>query len=547
MQIPNVDTSKQYHSHDGFGTWVTNDVFSWTNQLVASTASILQLIPEQSQIVLYDQTPTELLSGNLLQQRFYFNIELRMLTFPFSGFQVEGPVPLETVGTWREGLKKTPSEYLRYHVDMDVAPLFQSLPTDVKAGQNTPHVYPIPSWPHLLYGLDGIRNFTDYFSRIKMYIILHHKDLRYPKLRTLFTRLSLNLDTFAPTAKVVDSFFYENVESTNRSKVSRLVVWYDFLDKHLSLYTPQWSQLNLRAWKAASIFVLLERGSFRNYFLLLFLQTSPRQMKTDELYLSGIVEINSALRMYELTTQILVAPKSTTSKIVRKKLRLFQPRSQTSTPIPIMIWFDFIVDLFYAPTRIQQVLAIFALINFLTVSRFNEVLSFQMSQLQPTTEQISFSKTIRILPINMHKSKVGPQTYAIPILLEADMLNLEILLQLLEPHLKPAHLSLRELQLPNFPRMNNALFNKLLAKAWKTFLAKPTVSFDPRDTHFTSHSLRKLSAEFYVNVLKLDVHYVRILFGHSIKSRVLERDYLQKTRFQLTQETYWKLATSKKN
>ena len=273
------------------------------------------------------------------------------------------------------------------------------------------------------------------------------------------------------------------------------------------------------------------------------MEQSDNQWDTDKHYLSAIKEINSLQRIYELTNQILVAPTAITSKIVRRKVQLKKTKSQTSTPVPLMLWFELMTDLLHSDKQIDVILSLFGLINFLTISRFNEVISFQVSQLIFFNRQIAPEREARVLAVDLKKTKTGAQYYEIPLLLDAEALNLEYLVERLKPFLKHNHLSLRELNHPKYPKMTNAIFNNLLETAWIQFLQKPTIFFDPRDTVFTSHSIRKLSAEFYLNILNFDLEYVRMLFGHKPTSRVLERVYLQRSHFQLTQDVLWKLSS----
>ena len=105
--------------------------------------------------------------------------------------------------------------------------------------------------------------------------------------------------------------------------------------------------------------------------------------------------------------------------------------------------------------------------------------------------------------------------------------------------MQPNHRDLRDLNLKPFKNLSNGAFNSAIEEYWNEFLETTPLSFDPMGTHFKSHTLRKLSADFYIEILGLDKNYVRILYGHKETSRTLETVYMRKSRFQLTQEAYW--------
>ena len=541
--VPILDIAKNFVECGSHQKFVTNDPYLWVAKLVISLESYLQKLPEQIIFVPSETRPKTYGPNKRFQRKFYQNFSKRISKFPYSTLKENERTPIETLKPWVDTLTPYADENLEFIPGYYSISGLVSKPTDLSKDDLTAQQFSYPNVPGTIFGTKSVRNkLVDYFSRIKMYIVLHHKDLRDQGLRNLCTNLALDLNTLNPQAKVVDLFFSKNAESTNRSKVSRLVVWFDYLQKHLPLHLPQWSDLNTRAWKASSIFVLLERQHFRSYFFLSFLEQSDNQWDTDKHYLSAIKEINSLQRIYELTNQILVAPTAITSKIVRRKVQLKKTKSQTSTPVPLMLWFELMTDLLHSDKQIDVILSLFGLINFLTISRFNEVISFQVSQLLFFNRQIAPEREARVLAVDLKKTKTGAQYYEIPLLLDAEALNLEYLVERLKPFLKHNHLSLRELNHPKYPKMTNAIFNNLLETAWIQFLQKPTIFFDPRDTVFTSHSIRKLSAEFYLNILNFDLEYVRMLFGHKPTSRVLERVYLQRSHFQLTQDVLWKLS-----
>ena len=544
VSIPRYNFEKLFVEGAGpFGLWVTTDVFNFGSLFASAVSAELSVLPNQLEIVYSDLSPVEFFSLPKKAQRFYRIVELFLNTFPYSVLRVkngEQPcVPIKHISSWGRKSGRRPLPFLKY------LPYAYSTPALIAKGtsypaERTAHIINVPCWPNLTLGRRGTRNFTDFFSRIKMYICLFKYDIDDKKLRLNLYNTVLDYPSHYPRARVVDHFFYLNKPCTNRSKLSRVIRWYHFLQPLLSLPdSPHLSPLDLQAYKATKIFNILIHEEFRPWHFTLFSEHSENKSTTDELYFSAITDINNAMLQYELTSLKLTAPTALTSKQVKHKQNTEDNKSQKASIIPLNIFLRFVAKLYHSKDKKKHLFALLCLINFLSVSRFSELLSFHMSQLKFKERHLESGKVRRYLPIKLYRSKVGKQEYELPVIPYWPLLNLEFLLQKLTPFLQKKHKDLRDLNLKPFKKLSNAAFNKAIDKYWNEFLKQTSLSFDPMGTHFKSHTLRKLSADFYIDLLGLNKNYVRILYGHKETSRTLESVYMRKSRFQLTQEAYW--------
>ena len=543
LELKYLNFCKDFVEEEGVPLFVTDDIFRWSDEFFASTALILKHMPEHLQFEYRNCSPEEISDFLPAHNILYRNLDLRLQGMPFSQIQdgKKCDVPMDKIMSQNAMAARWGVPSFDHIPEAASTPLIGALGTDIEKRRLTGHPIAVPTMFGHNYAVDPERKaFLDcIFNRIKLYLIINQRNIKNKVLRLKMISVVINKDSLCPWARVVDSVFFSNAPCTNRSKFSRLIVWFRFLQERYELIDHQWSTLNSRAWQIASMFVLIKRGHFRNYFFVAFGERSTNDPETDHHYYSIVTEISKALKVYELTDFTLTAPKSVLGKIEKGKKIGRKTVSQKSTPVPLNLWLQFTASLFHSGVAEKKLFAILGLLNFLTIARFDEVVSLHFSQLQIQTRQISLTKSVKVLPIRLEHSKVGVQEYEIPVITKWELLNLEILLEQLRPFVRPNHLSLRELIVDSLSPLTNAKFNHLMDVFWPEFLSQPHIFFDPAGTKFRSHSLRKLSSTFYIDVLGFDKNYIRILYGHSETSRTLENVYRVKSRPQLVQEARW--------
>ena len=541
VQILPTDIMRWVDFVKGHPRFVTNDPFRWADIFFNSTSAILNKLPEHIEITFRNIPQGDIETLHPQAQVLYQNAFVQLQNCPCSfADEYDLPIPLEALMSWYKLNVQADIDALRGVVDAQVSPFLLIRGTSWEDLDSSPVPFMFPTLRGYTIESTGEGNFLQsYFHRVKMYMVMNSRNIKNKELKNHMQSFILDKSTLCPQARVVDNSFFNNQANTNRSKMSKLVKWFLFLKDRLNLLDHNWSVLNTRAWRVSSIFTLIERGFFRNFFFPAFAEFSTNDANTDDQYFSVITEISKAMHVYELSEKTLVAPKSVLSKIRHAKNLNKKTVAQASTHVPLNLWLTFVMELFYSENEEQHCFAILCLINFLTVSRFSEFFSLHWSQINVQLRTPNEYKTVRVLPIKLQHSKVGKQEYEIPICPIWKLLDLEILLQYLKIFVKPNHLSIKELTIPSLSPLTNAKFNQKLQKYWTQFISQPGHFFDPRGTKFTSHTLRKLSAVFYLDILDLDINYVRILYGHKETSQTLEKVYLTKSRPQLVQEAYW--------
>jgi len=418
---------------------------------------------------------------------------------------------------------------------LDRAALHRPFDADTPETPTTPIMLAVPVRP--AFSQVSIVERNTFFSCFYYYQILFSRNLKFDDFRSKIYRTVLDMETLNPCVLVIDNFFGTNTEQTNKSKLKALCTWHDFLQKRHMVRPPPKSvpPTFLRAWKAAVICIFIQQGHFKNYFLDEFLKAWTQKYSTVKGLLGIIVQLGNLLHRYELSPNAIIKIPHTNPLVKKLKQRDAQdPRASTS--IPLAVWFNFLILLFFSNDKGTRVIGTYAILNMLTSSRFNEVLSLQMSQIVIRTNKVSASKEIREVEFLIPNTKTKRQRFIIPVIRKYELFDLEKILLEVSTFLVPNHQRIAETKI--FGRLTAGLVNEKLDELWGEYVRRVNTYFPTQQTRLTTHSFRKLAAIFYVEFLGFHPDFVRQLFGHTINSRTLETVYLAKLPSTLRHEQF---------
>jgi len=381
-----------------------------------------------------------------------------------------------------------------------------------------------------------------YFWRFAAYLVLFSRQLVYPELRDfVYDKLLQRDDETCPEACVLDIIFRTNKEKTNMGKIQKMVRWFDCIRSHLSLEVPpHLIGFFIKAYKCTVICLLVQKNHFKQYLFRLLCQKLKNSVDTTKNYFRIIGEINLAQIALDLNTIELTIPSIKNASYLRKKR---QHENKTKKPkgsaaVPINSFLHFIGTLYHSASPRKEAVALFAILNTLTCSRFSEVMSIYPGNLRIETKQISPTKVIKILPIHLLNTKTEEQKYDIPVQETIPLLNLDTILERIKRiHLKPEALNCFDTT--HLGKLTSTTFSNLLKKEWNEYAQTQEIFYDLGNTKLGTHSMRKISTHLYLYVFGFKPDEIRILFGHTKNSTTLESSYITKTRNQLQQEMYW--------
>ena len=548
-----VSACKKFEENELFGPngeIVTKSPLKWAYFAVQTIGETLELLPKHIQIVFEKISTEEIDSDSTPFGLFTKNISLTMNTFPFiSSERAENDEFWKLKTIQSIGKKEQFRQYSHaYRSDIEMAGYVEGFishteeAAEEKSERTTLLRVPLTHTMQIGKKKSNYRTPKKYFWRFAAYITLFSRHLVYPDLRDfVYDKLLQRDDEDCPEACVVDIIFRSNKENTNMGKVQKMVRWFNCIQKHLNLKVPtHLIGFFKKAYKCAVICLLVEKNQFKQYLFRLLCRRLKNSVDTTKNYFRIIGEINLAQIALDLNTIELVVPSTKNSSYLRKKRRIENKKSKPkgSAAVPINSFLHFIGTLYHSPSPKKEAVALFAILNTLTCSRFSEVMSIYPGQLRTVVKQLSPNKYIKILPIHLLNTKTDEQKYDIPVEETFPLLNLDKILQKVKhDHIKPGALNCFDTI--HLGTLTSTIFSNLLKKEWNEYANTQEVYYNLGNTKLGSHSMRKISTHLYLYIFGFKLDEIRILFGHTKNSTTLETSYVTKTRNQLQQEMYW--------
>ena len=397
-------------------------------------------------------------------------------------------------------------------------------PNDLESA-DVAQVLTAPVFPETHHITTNARN--NYFEAFYFYRLLFSREIKFDALRKAFYDYVLDRHTLNKRLLVIDRFFGDNVEGTNMQKFSRLAAWYKFLSKKKIIPTlPKHVPKALtNTYMATYMCYFLETELFRPYFLEEFLRQWKKKYAGAKPYLNEIKQITRLMVHFELR-KIAIPGLLPSNNYVRTMKQRDEKKKKATTSIPLNPWFQFVILMFMSKDEGTHIIALFTILNMLTSSRFEEVLSLQYHQIRFEDIEVSPGREVRVCRFNLYRTKTKVQKMMVPVLIKWDLFNLEKIMKAIHEVIEHPHKSIAQTKL--LGKLTNAKYNKKLNELWDEYLSFTKVYFPVVDTIVKSHSVRKIAALFYTELLGLHKDYVRWMFGHTKNSTTLEDVYLQK-------------------
>ena len=382
-----------------------------------------------------------------------------------------------------------------------------------------------PIFPETHHITTNSRN--GYFQAFYYYRILFSRKIKYDALRVAFYDYALDRYTLNKRLLVIDRFFGDNVESTNNQKFSRVAGWYDFLcRKKIIPPLPQnIPKALVLVYKATYVCYFLETELFRPYFMEEFLRQWKKKYKGAKPYLNEIKHLTRLMVQFELR-QIAIPGLLHNNSYVKAMKRRDQKEKKATTSIPLNPWFQFVILMFMSHDEETHVIALYTILNMLTSSRFTEVLSLQYSQIHFMDIEVSPGREVRVCKFDLFRTKTKVQKMMIPVIIKWDLFNLEKVIKAIHGVIQHPHRSIAQTKIMG--KLTNTKYNKKLNELWEEYLRHTKLFFPIVDSIVKSHSVRKIAAHFYTQLIGLHKDYVRWMFGHTQNSTTLEDVYLQR-------------------